>query len=458
MKVTAQSRRNLRVNNVLFVILLLVAVGLLAWLSTRYVYQSDWTANGRNTLAVESAAVLDKFAGPISITVFASENDELRRYLKDLMTRYQRLKHDISLSFVNPDLEPQRVRELGITVDGEMLIVYDGQTEQLNDLTERGLSNALQRLLRRGGRKVIFIQGHGERNPRGQASYDLSQWVTQLESKGFEVTTINLAQDVMPVVDDANVYVLASSRSAPLAAELEKIQQLTAGRFLWLVDPGSLKGLDALADQLSLTFNPGMIVDPNISQVGLMLVGTDDPRMTLVTNYGQHRIVEGFAFNTLFPMTQSLTIKRDSDWRATAFLSTMSNVWQETGQVQGQVSFDDGDIAGPLDIGVALSRDDNVQQNADGHPDEARVVVIGDGDFLSNAAIGVGGNLQLAMNIIHWLSGNDPLVNVPVKISSDTELHLSSTVVLVIGAGFLLLIPLALLLSGLGIWWRRRKY
>lgn len=454
MKVSRQSRRSLRAHNILATILILVIVGLLAWLSTRYDYQADLTANGRNTLSAESAAVLDKFTGPVAVTAFAHETDMLRQHINDLFSRYQRHKPDMHLRFVNPDLEPQRTRELGITADGELLLEYDGQAEQLQELTERGFSNALQRLLRGGGRRIVFIQGHGERNPGGDASYDLSQWAAQLEAKGFDISTINLAHESVVNVDDATVYVLASPRSDFLPAEVEKIKALAVGRLLWLADPGPMYGLEALAAYLSLAFNPGMIVDPNISQVGMMLFGTDDPRITLVSNYTGHPIVNDFSFNTLFPMSQGLMLLPDGEWQGTAFLNTMSNAWQETQQMSGEITLDADDIAGPLSVGVALQRAPSVA----GQAYDARVVVIGDGDFISNAAIGVGGNLQLSMNIVNWLSGNDQLVDVPVKVSGDTELQLDTTVVLIIGAGFLVVLPALLLFSGFYIWWRRRKY
>ena len=53
MKVSIRSRRMIRLQNILFVVLFLGIIGLLAWLSTRYTYQADWTATGRNTLSAE---------------------------------------------------------------------------------------------------------------------------------------------------------------------------------------------------------------------------------------------------------------------------------------------------------------------------------------------------------------------------------------------------------------------
>jgi len=460
MKVTAQSRRNLRLNNLAFVVLLLSMIALLAWLSTRYDYQADWTASGRNTLSPASITVLEKMPGPITVTAFAREAGLLRRHINELIGRYQRHKNDLALQFVNPDMDPQRVRELGITVDGEMVVEYQGRSEQLQGFTERDLSNTLQRLLRSGDSRIVFVQGHGERDPRGNASYDLAQWVAQLEVKGVDVGVVNLARDGA-IATDSTVLVLGSPRSDYLPGEVAILQDYikAGGQLLWLADPGGLHGLEPLAEQLGLQFQPGLIIDPNLSQVGMMLFGTDDPRIALVANYPSHPLVDGFAFNTLFPMAQSLLFQDGVDWVGDAFLHTMTNTWQETGQQTGQVTFDNNDIAGPLQLGLTLVRQLNQsdgQVAGDGR--EQRIIVIGDGDFLSNGFLGLGGNLQLAMNIINWLSSDDQLLAIPVKTAGDNSLQLSNTAVLLIGGGFLLLLPLFLLACGLGIWWRRRQY
>lgn len=458
MKVTRQSRRNLRINNLIFVLLLLVAVGLLAWLSTRYDYQADWTANGRNTLSTASLAVLEKFNGPLKITAFASESDMLRRHIRELVGRYQRDKADLSLQFVNPDLQPQRVRELGLRVDGEMLVEYQGHSGKVEDLSERGLSNALQRLLRGDERRIVFVQGHGERDPMGRAGYDLGQWSTRMNDAGINVTTVNLASaGALPA--GTAVLVIASPRSDYLPGEVQLIRQYLdkGGRLLWLADPGAAHGLEALAQQLGVKFRPGMIIDPNIARVGMRLFGTDDPRVALVTNYPAHPLVAGFAFNTLFPMVQSVTADDASGWESTAFLKSLTNTWQETGQTSGKITFGDGDIPGPLSLGLALTRATTAGATAAPVQARQRVVVIGDGDFLSNAFLGLGGNLQLAMNIINWLSSDDQLVDVPVRSAIDARLTLDLTAIKLIGGGFLLVV-LSLLGGGLFIWWRRRRY
>ena len=84
-------------------------------------------------------------------------------------------------------------------------------------------------------------------------------------------------------------------------------------------------------------------------------------------------------------------------------------------------------------------------------------MVIGDGDFLSNAFLGNGGNLNLGLNIVNWLSQNDPFINIPAKTSPDRSLQLSPLASWAIGFGFLIVLPALLIGSGVVIWFQRRK-
>ena len=79
MKVTHQSRRFLQLKNALLIVLLMGIVGVLAWLSTRYDYQSDWTASGRHTLSAASVALLNQTKGPVTVSAFVRAVDGNRK-------------------------------------------------------------------------------------------------------------------------------------------------------------------------------------------------------------------------------------------------------------------------------------------------------------------------------------------------------------------------------------------
>ncbi|WP_255210745.1 hypothetical protein [Methylogaea oryzae] len=60
--------------------------------------------------------------------------------------------------------------------------------------------------------------------------------------------------------------------------------------------------------------------------------------------------------------------------------------------------------------------------------------MLGDGDFLSNTYLGNGGNLNLGLNLVQWLSHNDQLINIPAKTASDAKLELSKSASAVIAS------------------------
>jgi len=53
------------------------------------------------------------------------------------------------------------VRELGITLDGELYVEYRDRGEKIQQLGERAMTQALQRLSRQQERVVLFLDGHG---------------------------------------------------------------------------------------------------------------------------------------------------------------------------------------------------------------------------------------------------------------------------------------------------------
>jgi ABC-type uncharacterized transport system involved in gliding motility auxiliary subunit len=224
MQVTRHSRRQLQLQNLVFVIGLLIMVGLLAWLSTRYSLEADWTRGGRNTLSLDSRQLLDEMPDAIHVTAFATDNDVVRGHIRDLMARYQRHKPDVDLQFVNPDAEPERTRDLGITMDGELLIAYQGRSEKVQSLSEQSITNALLRIARQKHRKVAFLGGHGERDPNGQANHDFGQFGKLLEQKGIELTRLNLAE-TPEIPADISLLVIADPRVSLLPGEVHLLNQ-----------------------------------------------------------------------------------------------------------------------------------------------------------------------------------------------------------------------------------------
>ena len=458
MQITPRARLLLRLQGWIFIALFTGVIGLLAWLSTVYVYQADWTTGGRNTISEDTRKLLTELTEPVTITAYASEDAVLREQIRDLVGSYQRFKPDMTLGFVNPDTVPEQVRNEGITVDGELVVHYHDRSEHVQSRSEQTLSNALLRVSRQAQRWIVLISGHGERDPHGEANADLGAFGKELERNGLKVRTVNLAENAIP--ENTSLLVIAGPRVNLLPGEVAQIRDYVTngGNLLWLGEPGKMAGLEPLAEQLGIAFLPGVVVDATTQAFGI-----NDPSFAIVTAYPNHAVTRDFKSITVFPEAAALEIRDDPHWQATPILSTLARSWTELGELKGEIQFDKNtdERAGPLDIGVALTSTEpssgESTDASDTPPHGQRVIVMGDGDFLSNTYLGNAGNLDLGLDMVRWLSHDDAFIDIRVKAAPDTTLELGRIAQAVIGLGFLIGLPLLLLGSGVVIWLRRRR-
>ena len=468
MRVTDKLRRSLRIQNTAFVLLLLAAVGLAAWLTTRYHAEADWTAGNRNTLTAASQKLLHQADGPITLTAYASDRSKLRDSIRRFADKYRRAQAaDVRLVFVNPNAQPQRVRDLGIKRDGQLVVAYKGRTEKVDQRSEQAVANALQRLLRTEQRTVRFLAGHGERAIHGSGRSSLSRFARALKDSGIQVATLNLAE-TGKIPEATSALVIASPTQPLLDGEVKMLRDYVdgGGNLLWLTDKGPDKALKPLARDLGLDFQAGTVVDPSSRIFGLQ-----DPTRVLATQYPRSGITRNFKAITLFPGASGLKADPPKPWQATAFLRTGARAWLESGAVQGEVCFqkDQGDRKGPITLGVALTRPKGDQAARAGKgngpgaggnqdkPPSQRVAVTTDSDFLTDGFVGSGGNRDLALNMVHWVTSDEAFVNVAPPSAPGTSLHLSPALAWALPVTFLFALPLALLLSGGLVWVRRRR-
>lgn len=453
MKLNSRARLQLRIQSGVFLLLFVGLLALLAWLSQRYPVTIDMSSNQRNSLSQETVRLLEQIETPIDVTLFIAPANERRPTLEKLFKRYRQLQPNIHVQTLNPDLHPDLVRAHDIRYDGEVLLEYLGRNEKISQISEANVSNSIQRLLRQGERWLVFLQGHGERNPYGEANHDYSLFATQLAGKGYTIENLTLAQ-ISSIPDNTDVLVLASPRVALLPGETRLLQEYidAGGNFLWFADPEqAVDGLELLGESLATGFVPGVIVDPN-SQ----LMGLDRIDFALIGEYPRHPITSNLGGLSIFPQAQGIEFYGDANWQRQNFLQSDERSWNETGELQADAVKGDNDdeISGPLTIGMSLARNSN---DSNGQPLEQRVIIVGDADFLANSYLGNGSNLEIGINLVNWLSHDDRLISISPRPAPDTRLELSPTEQLVIAIFFLLALPLGLLISGLRIWLQRRK-
>ena len=419
--------------------ILVVAGLLLAWV-VEHRRGSDWSAGQRHTLSTASREVLAAIEGPIEVTAYLPKHHAGRERAEELVARYRRARPDLRLRFLAPDDAPETMREENLR-EGEMGIAVGARREFIQVYSEREFTNALARLARREQQWVAFVSGHGERSPARNANFDFSDWAAVLGKRGLQAQEINLAaQGAVP--DNTKLLVLASPQLELLPGEVAAIEAWVTrgGALLWLMEPNAPRSLAPLAAALGVTAEDATVIDPATARLGI-----DNAAIAVVTDFGDAAAVARFDATVLLPYAVPLRATPDAGWLVTTLFTTSVATWGETGPMTGSVERDDTDLPGPLVLGYALTRRDQ------------RVIVVGDGDFLSNTYVGNGGNRDLGVRLVEWLTRNDALLDVDTKPAPDTVLELARWQTLVIGFGFLFVLPLAFLANGLLLWWRRRR-
>ena len=426
--------------------MVIVAVcGTAGWWSATYRTVIDLSANARHSLASASIQALHAIKVPITVTAYVPSKHQARTAVADLVGRYQRYRPDLKLQFTDPASVADVLRARSIK-DGELVIRAGERDERLTRYTEEAFTQALLRLVRRDTQWIAFVAGHGERSPQRHANFDLSQWTEVLRARGYRVRELNLAEQVA-VPDNTALLVMASPQLPYLPGEVRLITAYVArgGALLWLLEPDTPRAFDELARTLGGERLQATVVDP-LAQA----LGVENPAITVLTHYAAHPVTEDLRAASLLPFAVPLMARAPPGWQAHPLLETGTKAWGETGKMSGTVGFQEGqDYPGPLAVALALTRQH--------HGREQRLVMIGDGDFVSNTYLGNGGNQDLGTRVVDWLAANDALLSIDSRIAPDVRLDLKRWHQAVIGFGFLIILPLAFAANGAWIGWRRRR-
>ena len=454
MRITSRTRWQNKLNHWVFVFMMLLVCGLIAFLSVRYNYLADWTHNNRNSLSKTSAELIRSLDTPPTFTIFAPEIGPARQIISDVVKQYQQVLPEIKLEYINPELEPDLMRELNINSNNALQVTLKNKSEFVRQLNEQEITNAIQRLARSSDRWLIFIDGHGERKPDGVANHDFGEWGQQLSKKGINFRRMKLSET--PVIpQNVAAIVIASPQVNFLAGEIEVIKNYLAegGNLLWFTEPEASSNLSGIADYLGLSFIPGTVHDQFTLAQRL-----NDPRFIIVARYPKLSTNDDFQKASLFPYAQAIKILNSDPWQSMPVLSSSSQSWVALSGKSGEAPANKQSF----DIGVALVRDvelpiDNFESTETKVTTKQRILVIGDGDFLSNQYQGNAGNLDLGLRFVNWVLHDDQFIAIPARTALDIKLEFSETSKLVIGLGFLLLIPLLLAGTGVRIWLVRRR-
>jgi ABC-type uncharacterized transport system involved in gliding motility auxiliary subunit len=449
----------------LLVLGILVAVN---YIASRQNTRWDLTAGGQYSLSDQTRQILTSLDKPVGIKVFHVGSSQEYR---DRLSEYEYVSSQLKVEYVDADRNPLEAQRLSIDRVPTFVLEYEGRTERATGTDEQTLTNALKKLLEGRAKKIYFVQGHGEHDPTKGEATGFSGASDALKSDNFEVANLTLAQ-VGSVPEDASVLVVAGPKTDLLPAEVDAIRAYLrkGGKLQLLIDPPDKGTAPQVANVLALAREWGVEVGNNLvvdaSGLGQML-GTD--ASVPIAMPVQHPITEKFNLMTGFPLARSVApISGGTDGRvAQKILETSPQSWAETDVVglyatgRPERNVDKGDQAGPVSIAAAVSAaaaepPANPTAGADAPKPETRVVVVGDSDFASNAAIGLQGNKDLYLNMANWLAQQEDLIAIRPRSPEDRPISMTADQGLMVRVFSYVMVPALFMLAGVMVWWRKR--
>ncbi|MDO4174829.1 MAG: GldG family protein [Eubacteriales bacterium] len=459
------------------VLVAVVLINLIATsLTDRYDLTLDLTSNQLYEITDETKDMLRNLEDTVDITILASEDDfETDTYygkVYTLLQKYQNLAGDkLEVSYVDPYTNPNildRYSDLASPIQlGSMLISYGDNTRVLNqtdfydveessssygyyDVTgfqgEQALTSAITSVTNDDTPAVYILQGHNE-----SISSSLSSLFTDA---GFDANTLNLTEtDEIP--EDAAVLVISLPQADYTEDEIDRIDAFVKdGGDLMVFDgtasPSDLPVLYSYLSEWGIQVQADMVLDADYN------IDNAADILAQLTNAETNDDIASSDLTLVTPNAKSITLDEDSaasDRTVEALMESRDTSYAKV--LTDETEYDsydkeDGDTDGPFTL-AALAE-------YTGNDNGGQVFVCTAGIMISDDLMGASSlmNKTFLSNVVSHLQPAIDIVSIPSK-SMDAEPLILGSISRFIVFVVLALIPIAMFLSGILVFFRRRK-
>ncbi len=449
------------------VIAIVLFVNLLAGQLPASATAIDMSKQKLYTLSEESKKVVRAVDSDITIYQIAKSGNE-DSYIRKLLENYSALSEYITVKTLDSELSPGLITKYEasdladdslIVVSGEKYkkISYDDIYEadytnyyytgvEYNYDGEGEITSAINYVTTEDLPVLYTLTGHGEQ--------DFSDVITtMIEKQNFEITELNLLSGEIP--EECDVLAVVAPQSDCSEDEADKIITYLekGGNVILIMNySGTEKpNFEKVLEAYGLAMQEGYIceVDNNYYV---------ENGYYLLPKIGTHEITESVSDNNLYimvPVSQGIRQLEEirSSLTITDLLTTTSKSYADSDYgADGSAIQSSKDENGPFAVAVAV-------EDAIDSLTSAKLVVFGSYYLFSDSITQryTLGNIDLLTNSLKWMAGSETAVSIPVKSLSVTYNTVTSSEASFYTGIFCVILPVAILVIGFGVWFRRRK-
>ena len=463
-----------------YVLVFMAILGAVNWLSSQYNRTYDSTEQKLYSLSDQTHKILGDLDRDVNMFYFDRKTNFLAA--KDMLVRYENASSRVKVEYIDPDEDPLKTEAMNVRSYGALVLDIGGNRKEVSTTEEEDITNAIITVLKGQNKTACVVTGHGE-SVSGDTDRDgFSNARTAVEDANYDYEDVSLASGSVP--GNCTLLIVAGPSTGYFEPEGEALESYVVGggRALLMLNPalpaanGRRKPVSPelveLAARWGVTVNDDIVIDH--SPIGQLFGG--GPLTPLVAEYEAHPIVSAMTnVATLFPASRSvvkagetpdgwdveeLFQTSESSFATTAFATDSEGVLirKEAAETPGPINLA---VAGTFDIPRADGGSNGGAEQpetigADDEEREGRIVVIGSSRFASNYGLVRGGNYDLFLNMLNWLSSDEDLISIRPKDPENTPLDLSERQMRRVFLFSLMLVPLVIIVSGVWAWWGRR--
>jgi ABC-type uncharacterized transport system involved in gliding motility auxiliary subunit len=455
---TFLGRRSTRygANAVLYSLVFVVVFGMINFLGARYHSRIDVTSAGVNSLSDQSRSVIDALEGTVRVDAFVENG--ANPVLEEMLSAYRYESDKIEFQVIDPQLRPELTQEAGITQVPSLRIAFGERSTVVTAIEEEAITNGIHRVTSAAQKKVYFLEGHGEgsiddhKTPTG-----LGFFAAALRNQNYVVEKLFLAE-TEAVPGDASVVIVPPADREIFAGELELLGNYmrAGGRVMFLLEPQMNAEVVEFLAPWGVEVGNDVILDQQVRLFQGPTLGFEP----VVSTYSQHPSVKPLTDRTLFSFARSVrpSAAPPKGIVLDTIALTAKTSWGETNVdrllSQSEAGFEENsDIAGPVPIAVAASayvRDIGGEGDA-----EFEMLVFGDGSFVTNKFWRQLFNDALALAGVGWLAGQEELISIGSRAIRASRAHLTAAQATTVFVLTVIVLPEAILMLGILVWWRR---
>lgn len=450
--------------------MLIVVVGLLAavnFIAAKRGKTWDLTSRQIHSLAPQTLQALKALKAPVKALAFLPGGHAARDDFEPFLKKYADADERFTFEFKDPLKSPDLVAKYGLRQGQLPLILVQGSGAEetftnlgSDGLGEEALTRALVKLSTVGTQKVYLVVGHGEWTyaQRAQTSLEdptnftsASRFKAGLVPEGYAPEELNLAQS-RDIPRDASLLIIAAPGVKYTEREVKLVEDYLAqgGRVLYFAEQGREAGLDGLLARYGVQVDNGVLTEDR-----------NNPYVIVTSSYAEHEVTRPLVerqLNSQFATARGISLLKEGvekDVTVTPLVTTMPDAWEETTPQVENPNLDSGEKAGAIPVVVASVRDTSAAPNK--RFDQARLVVFGDAQFITDGLIGHEPGRNLVMNAVGWASNQ--LRNITIR-PPDRDLSTIDLDDATLGTiRFLAMDVMPVLLAGVGlaIWLTRRN-